>query len=140
SFAVRFNLGRELFTGLHKLHANYGMVIQQWGAMYWTLLIIDFLTFAILIALSGPAGLAIAAMILLAFTNLPKGHMTYDEPIDRYNRIKNGIINNLKNEKLPKAVVKDLLDQFTLIDSVMKNSTQFTGIVENLFGPLDFMN
>lgn len=140
SFAVRFNLGRDLFTGLHKLHARYGMVTQKTSFFYWSLLMIEFLIYAILFSMMGPASVAMVALILLAFTNLPAGHMTYDDPMSRYNRIKNGIVNNLKNEKLPTDVVKDLLDQFTLIDSVMKNSMNFEDLVTKIFGPLDFVN
>lgn len=140
SFAVRFNLGRDLFTGLHKLHTKYGMVTQKTSFFYWSILIIEFFVLTINLILLGPATMGIVAMILLAFTNLPNGHMTYDHPVDRYNRIKNGIVNNLKNEKLPTKVVKDLLDQFFLIDGVMKNSTEFKGIVDRTFGSLDFVN
>jgi hypothetical protein len=140
SFAVRFNLGRDLFTGLHKLHAKYGMVTQKTSFFYWSLLIIEFLAITIQFILLGPVSIAMTALILLAFANLPAMQMTYDDPMGRYNRIKNGIINNLKNEKLPTAVVKDLLSQFTLIDSVMKNSTHFESIAEKVFGSLDFVN
>lgn len=140
SFAVRFNLGRELVTGLHKLHTNYGMVTQRTSFFYWSILMIEFLLLTVQFILLGPVVMGMVALILLAFTNLPSGHMTYDHPLDRYNRIKNGIVNNLKNEKLPKKAAEDLLDQFFLIDSVMKHSTEFKGIVETVFGPLDFVN
>lgn len=140
SFAVRFNLGRDLFTGLHKLHVNYGAVTHKTSFFYWSLLIIEFFTLTISLVLMGPMSAGLVALILLAFANLPAGHMTYDDPMGRYNRIKNGIVNNLKNDKLPAPVVKELLSQFTLIDSVMKQSMHFEGMAEKMFGPLDFMN
>ena len=140
SFAVRFNLGRDLFTGLHKLYTRHGVVTQKTSFFYWSLLIIEFLLITIQLAMMGPASIALTALILLAFANLPAMQMTYDNPLSRYNRIKNGITNNLKNEKLPTGLVKELLAQFDLIDSVMKNSTHFESIAEKIFGPLDFVN
>ena len=140
SFAVRFNMGRELFTSLHKLHERHGMVTQRTSMFYWTILMIEFLLLSIQFIILGPAVMGVVALILLAFTNMPAGHMTYDHPVDRYNRIKNGIVNNLKNDKLPYSTAKDLIEQFLLIDSVMKHSTEFKGIVDTLFDPLDFVN
>jgi len=140
SFAVRFNMGKDLFSGLYKLHTQYGHITQRSSFMYWTALIIEAITLAILLILCGPMALGVAVVILIALTNLPSGHMTYDNAMDRYNRIRNGIINNLKNEKLPANIAKDLVDQFVVIDTVMKNSTHFDSILDTLFGALDFGN
>jgi hypothetical protein len=140
SFAVRFNLGSELVTGLNKLHDNYGAIGQLSSFIYWSMVLVDFILLAIALILLGPIGSGVFLIVMAALVNLPNGHMTYDVPLDRYNRIKNGIVNNLKNKKLPKELMTELIHQFELIDGIMKETVNHESLVMKIFGTIDFVN
>ncbi len=123
SFATRLGMGKDLVSGLHKLHVNYGVVTHNTRLMWFIVLFIEMLFILIWIALTGSVAWGIIIPVVLAtiFGLIETStHMTYDEPLDRYNRIKNNIIANLKNQKLPVKVVKDLVDQYIYIDSIIK--------------------
>jgi hypothetical protein len=51
--------------------------------------------------------------------------MTYDFPLERYNRIKLSLINNLKNLNLPEELVKNLLEQYVFITETIEKSMYF---------------
>ena len=123
SFATRFGLGKDLVSGLHKLHVNYAVLIRDTRLVWFIALFIEMLYILIWVALTGSVAWGIVIPIVLAtvFGLIETaGHMTYDEPLDRYNRIKNNIISNLKNQKLPVKVVKELIEQYQYIDEVIK--------------------
>lgn len=131
SFANRFNRGKHLVSGLHKLHLKYGAV-QESRSLYATLLFLDILSNALLLVLCGWYGAVLAAFLVFVVCNDSATTMTYDFPRDRYNRIKNGIVHNLKNPHLPKALVKDLLTQYRFIDEVVEKSMEFKGVLPYL--------
>jgi hypothetical protein len=132
SFAVRFNLGKELVSGLNKLHTRHGQVYEQSRVLYSTLFVVDLLLNLLLIILTGGVGILFSAYLILFVFNSGNNHLTYDFPIDRYNRIKNGIINNLKEQRLPKELVKTLLEHYAFIDAIMVKSMYFKGILPSL--------
>lgn len=132
SFAVRFNLSQALVSGLNKLHVKYGQVHSNSLVTYSTLMFIDVVLNLLLIAITGGIGILFSAYMILFVFNSSKGHMTYDFPVDRYNRIKNGIINNLKQKNLPDSLVKQLIEQYTFIDDVINKSMYFKGILPSL--------
>ncbi|NTV78226.1 MAG: hypothetical protein HGA25_03550 [Clostridiales bacterium] len=66
--------------------------------------------------------------IMVVLYNTDNSTMTYDFPLERYNRVKNGIINNLKNISLPDELVKDLLNQFVFINEVIEKSMYFKDV------------
>ena len=132
SFANRFNLGRDLVSGLHKVHLLHNVVFPKSKFVYYSLLLLDFIENVLLLIMSGPTGVILMVFIIIFVYGHDYNHMTYDFPIDRYNRIKNGIINNLKNTNLPKALMKDLLEQYMFIDKVIKDSDYFKGILPTI--------
>ncbi len=140
SFATRFNLGRELTSGLHKLHTRYGIVRSDSLTLYATLMFIDLLLLTLMLVVLGPVGIALAALMIMTVYNQSMTHMTYDFPLDRYNRIKNSIVNNLKNQQLPKELVKDLIDQYLFIDEVIDKSMHFKEVLEHISDWINFSN
>jgi len=140
SFAVRFNLGEALVTGLNKLHLSSGSLAKKNSLGVWSFVIIDFIVYSLYFYFYGLAGVALISLIFLALANIPKGDMTYDDPLDRYNRIRNGIINNLKNKKIPTIIAENLLEQLEMIDSIVKNHAELYSVIQNVFGFFDIIN
>lgn len=128
SFAMRFNLGKDLVSALNKLNRRYGLVYENSRITYGILLFIDLLLNILFLALFKIPGAIIMAAILVTFYNSNNTIMTYDFPLERYNRIKNSIINNLKNINLPSELVKELLAQFVFINEVIEKSMYFKDI------------
>jgi len=131
SFAVRFNMGDELVDGLQKLNIAEKKVTTS-KVIYSVFYILDFMTWLLILSISGMAGIIVAVSVLsfmfgTMFTS-KSNHMTYDFPIDRYNRVKNGIVNNLKDTNLPKDLISELVNQYNFIDSVIVNSNYFKNI------------
>lgn len=123
SFATRFNVGKELVSGLHKIHVRYGDVMDQNRTLWFAVLFVDMIgligwTFF----LGGVVSAILAQMTMYVLFGSSPEHMTYDDPQSRYVRIKNGIINNLKNQKLPAKLTKELIDQYLFIDELIKVS------------------
>ena len=131
-FASRFNVNRELVSGLNKIHLNYGSTLENNRMIYSTLFIIDLTLHLMLLALTGVIGVVLCSYLMLAIYGNRNNTMTYDFPIERYNRIKNSIINNLKNKHLPKVLVKDLLEQYYFIDEVINKSMYFKGVLPRI--------
>ena len=126
SFANRFNRGKYLVSGVHKLHMKYGAVMQDSKTTRALMYIMEVLYLLLILAATGYIGTLVAVALIVFVLDSDKTQMTYDFPKDRYNRIKNGIINNLKNTRLPKALMKDLIEQYKFIDGVIEDSLEFS--------------
>ena len=128
SFAARFNMGKDLVSGLNKLNRRYGLVHENNRMTFSILLFIDLLLNIIFLALFKVPGAIVMMAILIVLYNSDNSNMTYDFPLERYNRVKNSIINNLKNINLPDELVKDLLSQFIFINEVIEKSMYFKDV------------
>ena len=58
-------------------------------------------------------------LVAVLFFGTKDSVLTYDNPKERYNRIRNSITNNLKNTDLPDDMVKMLLAQWTKITEIL---------------------
>lgn len=132
SFAARFNLGKELVSGLNKLNRKYGLVVDNNKMIYSILLFVELLLCIMFLALFKVPGAIVMMALFIVLFNSSTSAMTYDFPLERYNRIKNSIINNLKNLSLPSELVKDLLDQFIFINETIEKSMYFKGLGEHI--------
>lgn len=128
SFATRFNMGKPLVSGLNKLNKRYGLVQDNNRLTYSILLFVDLLLSIMLIALFKVPGAIITMAIIVILYNSDNAKMTYDFPLERYNRVKNGIINNLKNINLPDELVKELLSQFIFINETIEKTMYFESV------------
>lgn len=119
SFATRFGVGKHMVSGLQKLHLNGGQVLPRNFFGYAVTSVLYTLSAAVVLLIVPPYGLlGFMALSTLLFGKR-NADMTYDLPMDRYTRIKNTIVNALKNTSLPVDVTKDLLEQIEFIDQVI---------------------
>jgi len=128
SFATRFNLGKELVSGLNKINHRYGLVADNSRVTYSVLLFIELLLYVMFLALFKLPGIVIMSAIFILLFSSNTSTMTYDFPLERYNRVKNSIINNLKNINLPAELVKDLLAQFVFVTETIEKTMYLKGI------------
>lgn len=131
NFATRMGVGKDLVSGLHKLHIEYNRDIQVTKTSFATAHLIDILAQGLLLAINVPVGLVILGLIF-ATSGKDKEKLTYDIPKDRYNRIRNSIIDNLKNPELPKEYTVTLIKQFEEITKVLDNSITRVSILNIL--------
>lgn len=139
SFATRFGMGEDIVTGLHKLNVSHGLVVNN-RSIYTALLFIDIMSYLLIFVLAGMPGLILCGLLIVAVMNIPNGRMTYDFPIERYNRIKNTIIHQLKDKNLPVDVTKDLLSQYETITSIIEESSYFKGLGARALSFTDVIN
>ena len=145
SFATRFNVGKDLVSGLNKMNIKYWKAIYNNKFFYSILIFLDLLLSLSIISAHGLVGGIIGILILslLFGVVISSSNMTYDFPIERYNRIKNGIINNLKNRDLPNELVIELLEHIEAIDNFIKRTDYFKpiySIIGEYINPIAFNN
>ena len=119
SFATRFGLGKEIVSGLNKLHLSGGQVFPRNAFGYGVTTTIYVMSAAAILLIAPPFGAAAYFTLAALFMGKRNADMTYDLPIDRYQRIKNTIVNALKDTKLPTDITKDLLEQVYFIDAII---------------------
>ena len=132
SFASRFNVGKELVTGLEKLHRKHGVTYENTRSVFFTLMLLDVLLSILVLVVLGPFAIVLAGYLFICVYHGNADHMTYDFPIERYTRIRNNIVNNLKQRDLPESLVKDLLEQYRFIDDVVNRSMHFKGVLPSI--------
>lgn len=135
-FVSRFGFGVHVVTGLNKLYTRYGMVSTT-GFLYTTINILAIFTYLLLLLVSPPIAIIYFILSIVLFS-YDRKQMVYDFPIERYNRVKNSVINNLKNPKLPTPLTKNLLHQFDLLDTIITESHQFKSITEKAYDLITF--
>ena len=119
-FVNRFGYSVHLATSLHKIHQNYGMTYPRFlgTVLYFIIMIELLLLFVFLFAFSFAVGFMILVWLLSA-SSLKNNQLTYDPPTMRYNRVKNSIVNYLKKTDLPDVLVRDLLQQYEVVDRII---------------------
>lgn len=132
SFASRFNVGKELVSGLEKLHRNHGVTYENTRSVFFILMLLDVLVSILMLVVLGPFAIVLAGYLFICVYHGNADHMTYDFPIERYTRIRNNIVNNLKQRDLPESLVKDLLEQYRFIDDVVNRSMHFKGVLPSI--------
>lgn len=120
SFATRFGMGKDIVSGLHKLHLSGGAVLPRNGFGYSVVAFVQVLTLATLLLIAPPFGAMAYAGLAVFFMGKRNANLTYDLPTDRYQRIKNTIVNAIKDTRLPVEVTKDLLEQIGYIDVLIE--------------------
>lgn len=128
SFAVRLGFGEHLLTGLDKVYARHGISPYQSKQYFYIAHMVEVMSVVFLLTCLGVIGLALVVTVFSFFAGTHKRDFTYDVPYDRFNRIRNGVISNLKDKHLPLEYTEELLKQMVFIDSVMNNSNNFKSI------------
>lgn len=138
SFATRFGMGGQIVSGLHKLNMATGQTYQNSDAIYTTYYTIQVLLYASLFLFIPVFGVIVFTLVMAYLFKSDQGTMTYDFPLERYNRVKNTIINGTKNLDLPKEVLEDMMEQFYTITSIIDQTAHLkplTTIVGDVLFP-----
>jgi hypothetical protein len=139
SFATRFGMGKDIVSGLHKLHLSGASVLPRNGLGYGVLTLSYVLTGAVALLIAPPYGAIAYVGLAMLFMGKRNADMTYDLPLDRYQRVKNTIVNALKDTQLPKEVTQDLLEQIEFIDTLLEgfldNADSLGDHVANFLSP-----
>lgn len=137
SFAARFGMGGEIVSGLHKLNTATGQTFHNSAAVYATYYTVQVLLYTAMFLIIPVWGVVVYTLVMAYLFKSDQGTMTYDFPLERYNRVKNTIINGTKKLNLPKEVLEDLLEQFYTITSIIDQTVQLkplsTIIGDNIF-------
>lgn len=126
--ASRFGYGRQVMTGLDKLHISSGSEEKSRSvrvfALLYEVLVTGIALFVLITTSSILIGALVAALLYFIFrvSGSAKLDMTYDELKDRYKRIRNDSVDLLKSPSLPKATVKGILDNIYTMDNIIKNT------------------
>lgn len=132
-FATRFGYGEALITGLQKfekVHSSEDMAAFRTGSLH-VLFFMGLMDTCFFIA-GLMAGVGVAAVIggfyaalmfyILTKTTGESGKIRlYDDKKNRYLRIRNQMVEQIKDEDLPQALRRNLLAQITLADDVVKS-------------------
>lgn len=141
-YAARQGAGRHLVTALDKLYRSFGNISFRSTPMYlgmealkFTLVVGGFMVSAAggLTSLAGRYAVTIG-LTLIAMDGMGDG--TYDRPGMRLLRVRNQIVEEMKNNKLPSEQAERLTDDLAAIDEVLKNVNdreQFWGKLWNIF-------
>lgn len=127
SFAVRMGFGKDIVSGLDRMYSKYGISPSNSRMFYYILFMVELLMFILILVLGGLFGLIVMTLVFAFFSGTHLKDFTYDIPYDRFNRIRNGIISNLKDRRLPKEYVEELLTQLNYIDGILNSSKGFKG-------------
>jgi hypothetical protein len=150
NFSTRLGLGKELATALEKLHKKTGSSEYSLKTRI-TITIFDALSLSNLViglrVLAGGAKFVdpLTAGILVTFTIINiysrldgrERNNIYDNLTTRYKRIKEQVITYTKDVKLPHKDVKRALESIEHIDSMMKEVSEYKGLVPIIFNYLD---
>ena len=130
-FVARLGIGEALASALSKVRLNPSVKVGYYSAVLGMQLIIAYVMAALISGLILSVGLwlvwGVVAFFIWSVSDMVNGEssgqdMTYDTLLDRYNRIKNSVANNLKDPNLPKELVCDLVSQYETIDTIMRDS------------------
>lgn len=131
TFATRFGRGKDLVSGLNKLYKNNNNFVNNTRAIRVTMLSLDVLGMACIFLLVPIYGFILYTVVMAYFLRISSSRLTYDAPIDRMNRIRNTIVNGLKNKNLPPELVKDLLEQIQFIEKMTNASFEYRDLLED---------
>lgn len=134
NFAARFKYGRQLITGLDKLHRAYGYpeTSRPMIVFYNIMQTLTFMAYvgatvaSVMFAMIPAAFLfAILSFVLLRTQGDDMRDYTYDELKVRYKRTRNEYVELLKNAKLPDEVVKTTLADLERMDRAVNSVHKF---------------
>lgn len=140
NFAARFNYGRQLVSGLDKLHSAFDsyeksrltiITAEFFSLMTFTFSIIGTLA---LIPTILPLGI-LAGLFSFAFFRLhgeDKISYTYDDLQTRYKRIRQQLIERLKDENLNKKYIQTILDELESVDEVIAETFKYKLILRRI--------
>ena len=123
NFAARFNYGADIVSALDKLHRTLDINYTHHLSYLFFIYLFEISLLLCFLSLGlGGAVVYIGFVILFGGDYTDNNTLVYDRILDRYNRIRLTIIQNLKNSNLDNNMVNRLLKDLERIDIIM-NST-----------------
>lgn len=138
SFAARMGLGKEIVEALYILHKKYDYSLHSSATLYYINNFISFLSvvFFFFVFLPPLGGVLLFILFSMAGAGASGADGTYDLPLDRFNRVKNSIVGNLKDTRLPKEYTKSLIDQIDVIEFILDNTYYSKGVIATVIDNL----
>ena len=144
SFAARHGYGKEIVTGLDKLYGKTGS-LEKAGVIRGLFYVVDAVTVILLpfvtvslFALNPVFGLIWSLFAVMAMKSYGDGSRdgTYDELRQRYVRIRNEMIEFLKDPNITKDEASSVIEQIKIVDMAVKNSKDYnplSRVISNIF-------
>jgi hypothetical protein len=139
NFASRFGYGRHVTTGLDKLiKSGWSPEKQRSAWLFWQIFIligIVTMVWWLAVAISGGflLEILIGALLTVMFvsTSGEDGRdYTYDKLKLRYIRIRNDLVESLKDPKMDKKEVKTIVDNIYVIDGCIKETFEYNNLLD----------
>lgn len=138
NFAVRQGFGIDLVTALDHLYKyspeRNKLILSM---MFTSEVLMDFIIVPVLVTglLINPASLPIGlglflflSMAYFASSVIDFKDMTYDDLRQRYNRVRLGIIGQLKDKDLDKKTVKEIIENLDTVESILSEVNDTTSL------------
>lgn len=133
SFAARFGMGEYLASGLRRLYAYSGVLVENTMSLRVINVTLDVLVNATVFLLIPVYGFIFYIAVMSYLMRISGSTMTYDEVIDRVMRVKNTIVHALlKRLDIPKDVVVDALEQIEYIERMAKETMVYKSLLSEL--------
>lgn len=132
TFATRFGRGKDLVSALAKLQRSSLTLFDNSRAIRVTMVSLDTLSMACLFLLVPVYGFILYTVVMAYLLRISADHMTYDAPIERMLRIRNTVVNGLKNKHLPPEMVKDALEQIDFIEKMVGASVAYRSLLSEV--------
>jgi hypothetical protein len=130
-FAARHGAGRYLVTALEKIYKSSFNISFRSSVTYF---VMEAVKLALVVGSFWLPPVAQIGFLLIAMDSMGDG--SYDRPGARFLRIRNQIVEALKDKRLSKEDVQQLSEDLDAVDEVLatvKDREQFFGLVWNLF-------
>lgn len=146
-FSTRFGYGLPLVTGLEKFedrYSEYRASVEMYESLKSALLFTCFMSLACfaLVLIPNPVARIYGALVGTLFSFITKllidtqrpstKDMTYDNIRDRYMRIRNQIVELIKDPELDTEIKTNLLNEISAIDIVIEDKQVFRSALERL--------
>ena len=145
NYAARLGLGKELVTGLEKLYRNFGAAEFSSGArivatmldIYSVVSIIGSVIVMGSNPIMGALYLGLNMLGLYARLDGRDHNNVYDKLTIRFKRVKEQIIQYLKDKSLPAADVKRSLESVAHIEKTIAQISEYKGFLPAIFNMVD---
>jgi hypothetical protein len=129
TFATRFGRGKELSAALAKLQ---GVAIDNNGAIRVILVSLDILSLTALFLLIPVYGFILYTVVMSYLLRVSSTTMTYDGFADRLQRIRNTVVNGIKDQSLPADLVSEALEQIEFIERMSRAGAEYKPLMAEL--------
>jgi hypothetical protein len=133
-YTTRLQAGRELVSALAKMYKSHSNISFRSSFSYLAFEALK-LVWLLLLVMGAPAVLAIVSLEFATILVMVDGFAggDYDKPGARFTRVRNQIINELKNPKLAKEEISRLNEDLDFISNILEEVNDRRQILEIVF-------